>query len=180
MTHIAFLRAINVGGHAVVKMADIRQSFARAGCLNVRTYIQSGNVLFELPAGPRAAIVEKVRRNLRALLGHEPDILFRTGRDLERLVAEAPFRGLEGQPGIKLYVVFLSRKPARKPTLPLVSAKEAVEVVAMTDREIYVVSRPKKNGFYGFPNEIAEAELRVSATSRNWNTVTKLVELARA
>ena len=49
----------------------------------------------------------------------------------------------------------------------------------MTDREIFVVSRPKKNGFYGFPNAVVESELGVSATSRNWNTVIKLVELAR-
>ena len=178
-THIALLRAINVGGRALVKMEDLRKAFERAGCLSVRTYINSGNVLFELPAGPRTAVLEKVCRGVGALLGNEPDILYRTGRELERIVADKPFKGLEGKPAVKFYVVFLSRKAKKKPKLPYLSVKEAVEIVAMTDREICIVSRPKKNGFYGFPNGVVESELGVSATSRNWNTVTKLVELAQ-
>ena len=73
-------------------------------------------------------------------------------------------------------MVFLSRPPARKLQLPLVDSKEALEVVAVADLEVFVVSRQKKNGFYGFPNAFVEKTLGVPATSRNWSTVKKLVE----
>lgn len=178
-TYVAFLRAINVGGQSMVKMDVLRRAFERAGGVNVTTYIQSGNVLFDLPAGKLATTVRNVRRNLRVLMGHEPDVVCRTLHDLERAVARAPFLELAGTPNIKLYVTFLSRKPARRPRLPFVSEKEALEIVAMTDREVFIVSRPKKTRFFGFPNEVVETEFSVAATSRNWSTVFHLFELAR-
>jgi uncharacterized protein (DUF1697 family) len=76
-------------------------------------------------------------------------------------------------------VVFLSQKPVKKPTFPLVNAKEELTAVGMTDLEVFVVSRRKKSGFYGFPNTFIEKELGITATSRNWSTVTRLVQLAR-
>ncbi len=112
-----------------------------AGCRNVSTYIQSGNVIFESPARGGAALLRRVRR--------------------------------------KLYVTFLFRKPRGRPLFPLVSAKEALEAVAVRDREVFIVSRRKKNGFFGFPNGIIEKELGVLATRRNWTTVTKIAAFAR-
>ena len=175
-THIAFLRAINVAGHAIVKMDAVRDAFATAGCGRVVTVIQSGNIIFELPARGRAAILEKVRRNLRELIGKDPEILLRPARELEQIIARAPFKKFERKPDLKLYVVFLSRPSARKLRLPLIDPKEGLEVVAVADLEVFVVSRQKKNGFFGFPNAFVEKELGVPATSRNWSTVKKLVE----
>lgn len=180
MTHyLAFLRAINVAGHARVRMTDVRDTFVAAGCRKVRTYIQSGNVIFESPARDATVILQRIRRKLCAVLGEEPEILLRTVREVERLVDESPFTQREAKSGAKLYVAFLPRRPRRKPVFPLVSSKEALEAVAMSDREVFIVSRPKENGFFGFPNNFIEKELGVSATSRNWSTVTKIVEFAR-
>jgi uncharacterized protein (DUF1697 family) len=61
-----------------------------------------------------------------------------------------------------------------------VSEKEALEVIAIGDREVFVLSRRKKNGFFGFPNAFIEQELGVAATSRNWNTVTRIVKFAQS
>jgi uncharacterized protein (DUF1697 family) len=61
----------------------------------------------------------------------------------------------------------------------LVSAKEALEAIEMKSREVFIVSRRKQNGFYGFPNNFIEQELGVSATTRNWSTLTRLVAFAR-
>lgn len=173
------MRAINVAGHASVRMSDVRDAFAAAGCRNVRTYIQSGNVIFESPARDAAATLRKVRGRLRNLLDDEPHIVLRTVREIEDLVKRAPFKDVQAEPGIKLYVAFLSQKPRIKPRFPLVSSKEALEAVAMSDREVFVVSRRKKNGFFGFPNNFIEHELEVSASTRNWSTVTKIVEFVR-
>ena len=174
--YVAFMRAINVAGHASVRMSDVRDAFATAGCRNVRTYIQSGNVIFESPARDAGAILRKVRSKLRNLLNTELDILCRTGGEIEELVRQAPFKDHEAEPGVKLYVALLSQRPRSKPRLPLVSSKEALEAVAMTDPEVFIVSHRKKNGFFGIPNNFVEKELGVSATSRNWSTITKIIE----
>lgn len=104
---------------------------------------------------------------------------FRTVREVERIVGSAPFKAFEAESGIKLYVAFLSQKPRSNPRFPLLSPKEALEAVAMKNLEVFIVSRRKKNGFYGFPNNFIENELEVSATTRNWSTVTRIVELVR-
>jgi uncharacterized protein (DUF1697 family) len=172
--YIAFLRAINVAGHANVRMSDLKDAFAAAGCTGVRTYIQSGNVIFETPEENTAAVFQRVQLKLRDLLGDKPGLFFRKVRQVERIVRGAPFKRFEVEPGIKLYVAFLSRKPRSKPRFPLLSRKEALEAVAIKNLEVFIVSRRKKNGFYGFPNNFIEKELGVSATSRNWSTVTRV------
>jgi uncharacterized protein (DUF1697 family) len=161
-------------------MTDLIDAFTAAGCTGVRTYIQSGNVIFESPEERSAAVFQRIRVKLHDLLGHEPGVLFRTFREVENIVRSAPFQTFESERGVKLYVVFLSEKTARKPKFPLVLSKEELEAVGMKPLEVFVVSRRKKNGFYGFPNNFIEKELGVSATSRNWSTVTKIVRLVDA
>ena len=177
--YVAFLRAINVAGHAIVKMDALKASFDAAGCASVRTYIQSGNVLFECSETQATAVFRKIQAQLRLLVGGEPTILYRTIEELERLVKAKSFSALGSAPDTKRYVTFLSGPPEKMPRFPLVSAKEALEAVAIKNLDVLVVSGRKKNGFYGFPNNFIEKELGVSGTTRNWSTVTKIVELAR-
>ena len=177
--YVAFLRAINVGGHAKVNMSELREAFAAAGCRNVRTHIQSSNVIFESPAQDLAKLLHNVLAKLRNLLDGEQVIMLRTAGEIEEIIRKAPFKDVEAEPGIKLYVAFLSQKPRSKPRLPLVSSREALEAVAISDREVFVVSRRKKNGFFGFPNLLVEKELGVPATTRNWTTVSKIARWMR-
>jgi len=177
--YVAFIRAINVAGHASVRMSDVRDAFVAAGCKDVRTYIQSGNVMFAFPQRARAAVLQKIRAKLRDLLDDQPAVVFRSVRELEGMVRAAPFKRLETERDIKLYVGFLFRKPSPKPRFPLHSSREALEAVAMKNLEVFVVSRRKRNGFYGFPNNFIEHQLGVMATSRNWSTVTKIVGFVR-
>src|ERR687892_74602 len=113
--YVALLRAINVGGRAKIRMTDLRDVFAAAGCRNVRSVIQSGNVLFESGSGDADSVMAGIRRSLETMIDQEPEILLRTTRDLERLVRESPFQGREAEPATKLYVAFLSRTPRRRP-----------------------------------------------------------------
>ena len=178
--HVAFIRAINVAGHGIVKMSTLRAAFQRAGGSDVSTFIQSGNVLFEAPAHDAAGIVRRVESELRSVLGSEPKIMLRTTREIEALVKSTPFKDFGATQDVKLYVAFLSRTPSIQPRLPLISSKEALEAVRMNNREVFIVSRPKESGFFGFPNNFIEEQLHVSATSRNWSTVTKIANLARS
>src|SRR5689334_7172695 len=78
VTHVAFLRAINVGGRAVVKMSALKMAFERAGYPNVRTFIASGNVLFEAPAKLPATLRAAINRDLVRLFGTMPGVCYRT------------------------------------------------------------------------------------------------------
>lgn len=178
-TYAAFLRAINVGGRSKLRMSDLCAAFEEAGLRDVRTYIQSGNVLFTAAPRDLPAALRRIREALRARMAVSPDIICRTAGELEKLVAQAPFAGSKDEAGTKRYVTFLSQAPRRRPRFPLVSEKEALEVLGIAGRDVYVLSRRKPNGFFGFPNTYIEEVLGVSATSRNWTTVTKVVALGR-
>src|SRR3954465_8740479 len=91
MTHVAFLRAINVGGRAVVKMIDLKAAFERAGCRNVRTFIASGNVLFDAPASLPAALKTRIAAELLKLFGNAPGVCYRTLAEIDALIAAEPF-----------------------------------------------------------------------------------------
>ena len=91
---IAFLRAINVGGSSIVRMADLREAFVTAGCRNVRSYIASGNILFESGVSNDVALVRRVRRAIADRLEMNPAIMLHALKELEALVARDPFRKL--------------------------------------------------------------------------------------
>ena len=172
---VAFLRAINVGGRGIVKMADVQRAFLDAGCTDVTTFIASGNIVFVAPAGDAEPWRAAVRRNIGRLLGAEPTIVYRSMRQLERLVARAPFGELASDRTLKLYIVFASDRTKRRPRFPLELPKEGLEATGMIGDDLLIVSRRKPNGMYGFPNNWIEKELGITSTARNWSTVVKIV-----
>jgi len=173
--NVAFIRGINVGGHAIVKMDDLKRTFAAAGCDGVKTYIQSGNIIFGAPDADPTAVLRKVESGLVKLLGGEVVVLYRSLRELEEMVRCDPFKEEKTGADDKRYVTFLSRKPTTKPKLPLCSEKEALKAFRVRNLDVFVVSW-KRNGRYGFPNTFIEKELGVPTTTRNWSTVTRIVE----
>jgi uncharacterized protein (DUF1697 family) len=179
VSYVAFLRAINVRGHAMITMRELCQAFAAAGCRNVSTYIQSGNVLFETAAQDPAALFAKVKARVRTLAGGEPGIMFRSIREIRAVARAAPFAALASDTSIKLYVVFLAEQARARPRLPIVDEKERLELVSLHTGHAFVVSRRKPSGMYGFPNSFVEKALGVAATSRNWNTVTRILARRR-
>jgi uncharacterized protein (DUF1697 family) len=176
--HVAFLRAINVGGRAVVKMTELKAAFARAGCRNVRTFIASGNVVFEAPPKLPAALRTRIAKELVTVFGKEPGVCYRTLDEIDALIAANPFGKHASDRALKLYIAFMDRVPSKLPKLPLVVEKELVEITAIRAADMMLVSRRKPNGMYGFPNACVE-DLGVTATSRNWNTVTRVAAFAR-
>ena len=176
-THVAFLRAINVAGHATIKMTDLNRAFVSAGCENVRTVIQSGNVLFDCD-GVGRAFIDRVRQNLTSLTGAQVQMMVRTQRELENIIKTAPFQEYENRRELKCYVAFLASDPVKRPPLPVLSQKEALEVLKVEGREVFVLSRRKENSqMYGFPNGLVESEFGVPATTRNWSTIRKIAAL---
>ena len=175
--HVAFLRAVNVAGHAQMPMAAVRDAFESAGGARVATYIQSGNVLFDARASEAAGIAAQACKRLRASFGERPVVMLRTLKRVAELAAAAPFAHSNAMPTDKLYVAFLARAPRVKPVPPFASEAERLEAVAIEGREVFIVSKPKRSGFFGMPNLFVEERLGIASTCRNWSTVVKLAKL---
>jgi uncharacterized protein (DUF1697 family) len=176
--YIAFLRGINVGGHKLIKMADLREVFERSGFRNVSTYIQSGNVIFDAKETDAAAIVRKIEKKIYQSLGHEVRVILRTAAELKECVTDDPFKRIKPGEEVMTCVTFMSAEPIKKLRLPFVITKDNAEILAIRNRVAFIACRRKPNGMFGFPNAFFEKELGVAATTRNWTTVNKVSELA--
>lgn len=178
-TYIAMLRGINVGGHKKVAMAELRKSFAALGFDRVQTYIQSGNVVFRAAKGSAAELCKKIENRILADFGFPVPVILRTASEMRKVLQDNPFLKKSGIDISKLHVIFLSAAPQPPAVRKLKDLKTAPEDLRYCGREIY----------HYCPNGVAESKLfradfdrllSVRATSRNWNTVTKLCELSSA
>lgn len=172
--YVAFLRAVNVGGR-VVKMSDLSKRLTALGLAEVSTFIASGNVCFTA-AGKPEALARTIEADLLAWLGYPVAAMVRTWEELEALVASNPFKGVERAADAKLYVTFLWEPPSKKPRLPRVSAKDGLTLFRITGREAFMIAERLPDGKFGVPNLPLEKELGVPATTRNWNTILRLLK----
>ena len=178
--YIAFLRAINVGGRKLIKMEALRGVLARAGLRNVRTYIQSGNVIFETAEKDSSALAKRIEKNIRREFSHEVTVILMTLAEFDEIVSRNSFKRIKPGSDVMLFVSFLAGKPAGKQKLPLTSLTENLDVIDMTDRAAFIVARRKKDGRFGFPNTFVEKQLGVLATTRNLTTVFKIIDFAKS
>lgn len=176
--YVAFLRGINVGGKKSIRMKELAAVLRAAGFHNVRTFIASGNVVFEDSAKDSARLARKIEAHLAKAFGHEITVVIRTMDELQRLVARNPFKKDKPSKNEMLFVTFLASQPAVKPALPLRSKTENMEVIALTNGAAFIVARRKKTGWFGFPHTFAEKAFKVPTTTRNWTTVVKIVAAA--
>jgi len=176
--YVALLRGINVGGNKLIKMKELTRIFTDAGLKNVRTYIASGNVIFESGSANTAALNRRIEKALQKALGYDVTVVLRTLSEIESIVNRNPFRKYEASKDVMLCVVFLANEPTTKPKLPLVSLTENLEVFEVAEGTACVVSRRKKTGWFGFPNNFVEKQLSVAGTTRQWSSVKKLLKFA--
>ncbi len=177
--YVAFLRGINVGGNKLIRMADLREVLERAGFSNVRTYIQTGNVIFETDQTPIKAITSAIERALLNAFGFDVKAIVQTVAELEQVVLLDPFKEIEDSDEIRMYVTFHSPTVDRRCESPPSFPAARVEIVARRKQTLFLLCRRKPNGQFEFPNNLFEKDLKVSATTRNWTTVRKTLELAR-
>lgn len=172
---IVLLRGINVGGHKRVPMPQLRELLEGAGHANVRSYVQSGNVVLDSDAAPGEPCAG-LARLIADAFGFEVDVLVRTRDELAAAVERNPFEEAVAQP--KLFqVTFLDREPEPERVQPLAEADHSPEQVAFLGREIYAW-HPNGMRDSKLARALSNDRLGVTATARNWNTVTKLLEMA--
>ena len=175
-TYVALLRGLNVGGNSSLPMKELVSQLENLGLRNVRTYIQSGNAVFQSEEEDAPVLSNKIRAAIKKSRGFEPQVLLLEPEEIERAVESNPFPEAESEPKT-LHAHFLASTPKN----PDLDALESIK----SDRERFVL---KDGVFYlhapdgiGRSKLAANAEklLGVSATARNWRTVRKLMEMAK-
>lgn len=175
---ISLLRGVNVGGHKKIKMEDLRSLYESLKLRGAKTYIQSGNVVFQT-ARPLTGLAEHIEDALERRFGFRPEVILRTASDLREVVARNPFAlRPEIHPG-KLVVLFLQLNPGPKEREAASQMNTSPEELVVEGSEIYMYF-PNGMGRSKISSAAIEKILRTRGTARNWNTVTKLLEMAEA
>ena len=174
-TWIALLRGVNVGGRNTLPMASLSKVFTKAGCEQVRTYIQSGNVVFKADISSRDDFVDTISHAVEQKHGFRPAVALLTRDSLCSAIAANPYPETETEPK-SLHVFFLENTPemARiQDAKALLADSESIEVIG----QHLFLHAPNGVGRSRFAKGV-EKTLGMRATARNWRTVSKLAELA--
>jgi uncharacterized protein (DUF1697 family) len=176
--HIALLRGINVGGKNPVSMADLRARLGRLPLKNVRTYIQSGNVLFESRLTDPLRLSRMIEDALTGEFGIATPVVVVTEEQLERVITQAP-AGFGGRPQEYLYdVVFLKPPIAARDVLSTVRLKDGVDQ-AYAGRDVLYLQRLKERASQSHLPKLTQHPAYKSMTIRNWKTTNQLQRLVR-
>jgi uncharacterized protein (DUF1697 family) len=176
-TWIALLRGINVLGHKVLPMKALTASLEREGLQTVRTYIQSGNVVFRYPRGTPDTLAERIGKVVLDRHGFQPQVLVLSDRELMRAAAGNPFPKAESSPKT-LHLFFLATAPRTPDLQSLARLKTGSEAFELRGKVFYLHT---PDGFAASKlGARVERCVGVDATARNWRTVSKLVEMARS
>jgi uncharacterized protein (DUF1697 family) len=175
--YFALLRAVNVGGQGKVAMADLRTVVEDLGFAEVRTFLQSGNVVFQGDPRPPRALEGRLEAASRDRLGLTTDVIVRTAAEWAAAQARNPFPQEARDDPAHLITVFLRGTPGAGSKERLQAAVRGPERVRVVDSQAYVVY---PNGIAGsrLTLPVIEQHLGVHGTGRNWNTVTRLAALA--
>jgi uncharacterized protein (DUF1697 family) len=172
--YVAFLRGINVSGQKLIKMEALRQIFEMPGIKNITTYIQSGNVLFDSKETDGEKLRVKMEKQLLKQLGYEVPTIIRSLDEIRTIIEKNPFP-ISNDDHKKLYVHFLSDEPGKALHALLQPYKAPEEELMIMGREAYLVTPGYGNS--KLSNALVEKKLGVTATTRNWATVNKVLEL---
>lgn len=171
--YVAFLRAINVGGH-IVKMDRLRDLFAALGFSNVETFIASGNVIFEAQDKDAQALERKIEAHLRTSLGYEVATFLRSAPELAAVAQCQPFPAAELEAeGNMLYIGFLPAPPDDEARQRLLALRTEIDEFHVHEREIYWLCR-KKFSESKVSGAMIEKRAGMPATLRNSTTVRKI------
>jgi uncharacterized protein (DUF1697 family) len=177
--YVALLRGINVGGKNLIKMTDLKACFESLGFQDVRTYIQSGNVLFRSDASDPAELAYLLEVTLSKTFRYQSTVVVRSHAELKDIVAKAP-EGFGSDPqGYRYDVLFLKEPMTAAEAMQSVTTKEGVDQAFAGEGALYF-SRLSSRATQSKLNRIASMPVYQSMTIRNWNTTTRLLSLMEA
>jgi len=171
-TYIALLRGINVGNKQM-KMADLKLLFEELGLADVVTYIQSGNVVFASES--KNGLAEKISKGIQKSFGFEVPVLVKTVSEIEGILAACPFSEEKKKAS---YFILLNEPPAKNLMDKVSQEAYPGEEFNITENCVYLFAS-KGYGVAKCNNNFFEKKLGVAATTRNYRTLAKLIELAK-
>jgi uncharacterized protein (DUF1697 family) len=174
-THVALLRAVNVGGKNKLPMKDLVEIFEATGCRDVCSYIQSGNVIFSAPTRVAARLPGRIGAQIATRFGHQPPVILRTAEQLRDVVRNNPFLGT-GALEETLHVMFLADQPSPEAAGKLDPDRSPPDTFILSGGEIYL-RLPGGAAHTKLTNAYFDSKLSTISTVRNWRTVTKLLEM---
>jgi uncharacterized protein (DUF1697 family) len=170
--HVALLRGINVSGKNTLPMAELASIFVEAGCEEVRTYIQSGNVVFRANASVARRVPEVVAGLIAEGFGYEVPVVCRSASEFRKVAKGHPFSS-KAQEHKALHVAFLMSKPSVAKVGSLDPDRSPPDQFTVRGREIYLHC-PNGIGRSRLTNKYFDSKLGTTSTLRNWKTVLRL------
>lgn len=175
--YVSMLRGVNVGASGRLRMESLRRVYESLGLKDVRTLLQSGNVLFRSAVTDRQGLAKRIVQEIERQLDLKIEVVLRTLAEFAGTVERGPVLSARADPS-KLLVMFLADVPAPAAQAALMKAHKGPEMLELRGPEVYLyypdgVGRSKLSG------AVLEDRLGVSGTARNWNTLTKMLEVAR-
>lgn len=176
---ISLLRGINVSGQKKILMADLKKLYVEAGCQNVITYIQSGNVIFDFPSDDKEKIITILEKAIESKYAFQVPIDLRTDDEIEKIYNALPFENISlEEDGSRILIGFMSRNPVPDEITSLRKFQHETEDLIIKDDILYLHC-PNGFGKSKLSNTNIESKLNVVSTTRNLKTVAKLCALSR-
>jgi len=173
--YVAFLRGINVGGHHKVPMADLRKELEEMGLEDVRTLLNSGNVIFDTIIDNPEILEQNISRNLESAFGFPVPTVIRKSKAIYQLFTYAPFQNVKITKDVRLYVSFLREDTQSDLKLPWTSSDNSFKIIEERDKAILSIldlSVSKTPGAM----ESVEKFFGTNITTRNWKTIERIVK----
>ena len=175
--YIALLRAINVGGHRKIKMADLREMFISMGFENVITYIQSGNVIFNASDTDSENFARSIEQQIKNTFGYDVSVIIRSANQLEELIRLNPFKDQDRSP-FKIYITFFCEPPPDAKQQLLLDQSNETEIFRFVNGDLFSLINKKTGQKERFSNNFVEKIIGIPGTTRNRNSLEKIFKLA--
>ena len=177
LTYVALLRGINLSGHKIVKMDQLRKAFEELGFEDVKTYIQSGNVVFKAPGQAPANLAKRIEEKVLRQFGFPVPVVVKTADEIAEVVRNNPLVKKKGIDISRLHVTFLSCAPEKSALKMLDTIPAGQDQFRCSGQAIYLHC---PNGYHEtkLSNNVLEKVLKVGTTTRNWKTVNQLYQMS--
>ena len=173
---VSLIRGINLGAHARISMGDLKAVHEALGLEAVRTHLNSGNVLFTSKPRDRSLLAGSIAKEIEKQLGIAVKVVVRSGAELRDVIARSPFEGGSARDPSRLAVMFLGSCPAERAMRDLQASFPGPEEFHASGEELFLYY-PNGLGRSKLSNVYLERKLGTYGTTRNWNTVTRLLTL---
>ncbi|HKS96772.1 MAG TPA: DUF1697 domain-containing protein [Terriglobia bacterium] len=176
---IALLRAVNLAGHNSIKMDALRELCESLALGDPRTHLQSGNVVFRTKERDLTRLAQRLEQAIERRCGFRTRVMLRTTSEVRAVIERNPFARRRGIDPSRLLVNFLADDPGPDASAKILNLQWNPEELRLAGRELYIYY-PNGVGRSKLTAAVIERTLKVSGTGRNWNTVTKLLEIAES